>query len=67
VFAPPRSVTPTAEIVLVDRDKPETKDFTLHDVPEGKDVTYPSAPTSVADALGYLNLEDGRRRRAKWT
>jgi len=46
------------EIVAVDRDKPETKDFTLHDVPDGKEPTYPSAPTSVADALGYLNLED---------
>jgi hypothetical protein len=46
------------EVVVVDRDKPETKDFTLHDVPEGKELSYPSAPTSVADALGYLNLED---------
>ena len=46
------------EVVTVDRDKPDTKDFTLHDVPDGKELTYPSAPTSVADALGYLNLED---------
>ena len=46
------------EVVAVDRDKPDTKDFTLHDVPDGKELTYPSAPTSVADALGYLNLED---------
>ena len=46
------------EVLVVDRDKPETKDFTLHEVPEGKELTYPSAPTSVADALGYLNLED---------
>jgi hypothetical protein len=46
------------EVVLVDRDKPDTKDFTLHDIPEGKELTYPSAPSSLADALGYLNLED---------
>jgi hypothetical protein len=46
------------EVVVVDREKPDAKDFTLHDIPEGKDLTYPSAPTSVADALGYLNLED---------
>jgi hypothetical protein len=46
------------EVVLVDRDKPETKDFTLHDIPEGKELSYPSAPSSIADALGYLNLED---------
>src|SRR5262249_13095437 len=29
-----------------------------HDIPEGKELTYPSAPSSIADALGYLNLED---------
>src|SRR5262249_4180657 len=46
------------ESLIVDRDKPETKDFTLHDIPEGKELSYPSAPSSVADALGYLNLED---------
>lgn len=46
------------EVVVIDRDKPETKDFTLHDIPEGKELSYPSAPSSIADALGYLNLED---------
>lgn len=46
------------EVVVVDREKPEAKDFTLHDIPEGKELSYPSAPTSIADALGYLNLED---------
>jgi hypothetical protein len=46
------------EVVVVDREKPEAKDFTLHDIPEGKELSYPSAPTSIADALGFLNLED---------
>jgi hypothetical protein len=46
------------EALVVDREKPETKDFTLHDIPEGKELAYPAAPTSIADALGYLNLED---------
>lgn len=46
------------EVVLVDKDKPDAKEFTLHDIPEGKELTYPSAPSSIADALGYLNLED---------
>jgi hypothetical protein len=46
------------EVVVIDRDKPETKDFALHDIPEGKELSYPSAPSSIADALGYLNLED---------
>jgi hypothetical protein len=46
------------EVLTVDRENADAKDFTLHDIPEGKELTYPSAPTSVADALGYLNLED---------
>jgi hypothetical protein len=46
------------EAVLVDRDKPETNDFTLHDIPEGKELTYPSAPSSLGSALEWLNLED---------
>ena len=46
------------EVVLVDRDKPETNDFTLHDIPEGKELTYPSAPGSLGSALEWLTLED---------
>jgi hypothetical protein len=46
------------ETVLVDRDKPETNDFTLHDVPEGKEVSYPSAPSSLGSALEWLYFED---------
>jgi hypothetical protein len=46
------------EVLVVDRDKADTKEFTLHDIPEGKELSYPSAPSSIADALGYLNLED---------
>lgn len=46
------------EVVLVDRDKPETNDFTLHDIPEGKELSYPSAPGSLGSALEWLNLED---------
>lgn len=46
------------EVVLVDRDKPETDDFTLHDIPEGKELSYPSAPGSLGTALEWLNLED---------
>ena len=46
------------EPVLVDRDKPETNDFTLHDIPAGKELSYPSAPSSLGSALEWLNLED---------
>jgi hypothetical protein len=46
------------QVVRVDRDKPETNDFTLHDVPEGREVSFPSAPSSLGSALEWLNLED---------
>ncbi|MFN0009539.1 MAG: DUF4340 domain-containing protein [Planctomycetota bacterium] len=46
------------QVVLVDRDKPETDNFTLHDIPEGKELSYPSAPGSLGGALEWLNLED---------
>jgi len=48
----------SGEVVLVDRDKPETDEFTLHDIPEGKELSYPSAPGSLGSALEWLNLED---------
>lgn len=46
------------QVVQVDRDKPETNDFTLHDIPDGQEVSYPSAPSSLGSALEWLNLED---------
>jgi hypothetical protein len=46
------------EVVLVDRDKPETNDFTLHDIPEGQEPSFPSAPSALGSALEWLNLED---------
>lgn len=46
------------ETLKVDRAKADQQDFTLHDLPEGKELTYPTAPGSLASALEYLNLED---------
>ncbi len=49
---------PDGETLLVDRPNPETRDFVIHDIPEGKEPTYPTAANSMAAALEYVNLED---------
>lgn len=46
------------ETLKVDREKADQQDFTLHDLPEGKELTYPTAPGSLASSLEYLSLED---------
>lgn len=49
---------PDGEHLHVERAKPEDVNFELPGIPEGQELTYPSAPGSVAGALEYLNLED---------
>ncbi len=49
---------PDGATLLVDRPTKETKDFTLHDVPTGKEPTYPTVANSLASGLEYVNLED---------
>ncbi len=49
---------PDGETLLVDRPDPESKDFTLHDLPAGKEPTYPTVANSMATALEFVNLED---------
>lgn len=49
---------PDGELLAVDRASPTLTDFTLIDVPEGKELTYPSAANTVAGGLEYVNLED---------
>lgn len=44
--------------LVVDRAKPEQTDFTLHDIPAGKELQYPTAPSALGGALEYLNFED---------
>lgn len=49
---------PDGETLLVDRPTAENKDFTLHDVPAGKEPTYPTVANTMATGLEYVNLED---------
>ena len=46
------------EVVRVDRATPEEANFTLHDIPAGKELSYPTVAGSMANALEWLNLED---------
>lgn len=49
---------PDGEVVRVERSKPEDSEFSLANMPEGKELTYPGAPSSVSSTLEWLNLED---------
>lgn len=49
---------PDASLLAVDRPDAKTNDFTLVDIPEGKELTYPTAAGSLASGLEYVNLED---------
>jgi hypothetical protein len=49
---------PDGEVVHVDREKPTDTNFTLHDIPPGKELSYPSVAGSMANALEWLNFED---------
>ena len=46
------------EVVRVDRATAAEQNFTLHDIPAGKELSYPTVAGSMANALEWLNLED---------
>lgn len=49
---------PEGELLAVDRPSVDVSDFTLVDIPEGKELTYPTATSAIAGGLEYVNLED---------
>jgi hypothetical protein len=49
---------PDGSLLAVDRPDAKTNDYTLVDIPEGKELTYPTAAGSHAGGLEYVNLED---------
>lgn len=51
-------VHPDGQKVEVHRDKPEQTDYTLADVPEGKELKYATIASTLASGLEYVNLED---------
>jgi hypothetical protein len=49
---------PDGEVVHVEREKPEDTNFTLSNIPAGKELTFPTAASGMASSLEWLNLED---------
>jgi hypothetical protein len=49
---------PEGELLAVDRPSVDVTDFTLVDMPEGKELTYPTATNAIAGGLEYVTLED---------
>jgi len=49
---------PDGEVVHVERDKPEDTNFTLANIPEGKELTFPTAASGMSSSLEWLNLDD---------
>jgi hypothetical protein len=51
---------PDGEVLRVERPTAETADFSVADLPEGAQLSWPGVAGGVAGALEYLNLEDVR-------
>lgn len=51
---------PDGEVLRVERPTADTADFTVADLPEGAELSWPGVAGGVAGALEYLNLEDVR-------
>jgi hypothetical protein len=49
---------PDGEVVHVEREKPEDTNFTLANIPEGKELTFPTAASGMSSSLEWLNLDD---------
>ena len=49
---------PDQEVVHVERAQPEQSDFSLSNIPEGKELTYATVASTVSAGLEYVNLED---------
>ena len=49
---------PDGETLRVSRAKPEDASFTVHDVPAGKELRFPTAGDELGSAISFLSLED---------
>ena len=53
-----RTAHPDGEVVLVSRDSRDQESFDVHDVPEGRELRYPTVASGVGSALEYLSFQD---------
>ncbi|MBK7876763.1 MAG: DUF4340 domain-containing protein [Planctomycetes bacterium] len=51
-------VHPDGHKVAVQRERPDQTDYTLLDLPEGKELKYATIASTLASGLEYVNLED---------
>lgn len=54
------TIHPDGEVLRVERPSADVTDFTVVDLPEGAELSWPGVAGGVAGALEYLNLEDVR-------
>lgn len=52
---------PDGEIVRVERANPETTEFTLANIPVGRELKYATVASAMSSTLEWLNLEDVAR------
>ena len=49
---------PDGEIVRISKPSPDATDFTVHDIPDGRELTFPGAANGIGSALAGLELDD---------
>lgn len=52
---------PDGETIVVSKDDPKARNFTLHDIPEGKVLQYDTDPNNIAAVIDQLELDDARK------
>lgn len=49
------------EVVGIHKENPDDTNFEVENIPEGRELSYPSVANGIAGALGNLTLEDVRK------
>ena len=52
---------PDGEIVRISKKDPKNRNFTLHNIPEGKKLKYESDPNNIANVVENLEMLDARK------
>ena len=52
---------PGGEVVRISKENSKDRNFTLHDIPEGKKLRYESDPDNIANVVEDLEMLDARR------
>jgi len=52
---------PGGEIVRISKEDPKNRNFTLHNIPEGKKLKYESDPNNIANVVENLEMQDAKK------